>query len=149
MKLAVTARVNGGLDIIEPFVRHHVQHFDKLIILNDGTSDDTYQVLHQLQRVYSDLVVLRQPTIGYRQHQYMMLLLRMAVDKFGADWVAFIDADEFIETADGLVLTQVLAGRQPTVYRLEWSNFVYASDLVKDERTRVLRQRSVFHLAPR
>ena len=96
-----------------------------------GRSDDTYQVLHQLQRVYSDLVVLRQPTIGYRQHQYMMLLLRMAVDKFGADWVAFIDADEFIETADGLVLTQVLAGRQPTVYRLEWSNFVYASDLVK------------------
>ena len=147
MKLAVTARVNGGLDIIEPFVRHHVQHFDKLIILNDGTSDDTYQVLHQLQRVYSDLVVLRQPTIGYRQHQYMMLLLRMAVDKFGADWVAFIDADEFIETADGLVLTQVLAGRQPTVYRLEWSNFVYASDLVKDERTRVLRQR--FRLPPR
>ena len=61
----------------------------------------------------------------------MMLLLRMAVDKFGADWVASIDADEFIETADGLVLTQVLAGRQPTVYRLEWSNFVYASDLVK------------------
>ena len=101
MKLAVIARVNGGLDIIEPFVRHHVQHFDKLIILNNGTSDDTYQVLHQLQRVYSDLVVLRQPTIGYRQHQYMLLLLRMAVDKFGADWVAFIDADEFIETADG------------------------------------------------
>ena len=31
MKLAVIARVNGGLDIIEPFVRHHVQHFDKLI----------------------------------------------------------------------------------------------------------------------
>jgi uncharacterized coiled-coil protein SlyX len=141
MKLAVIARVNGGLDIIETFVRHHVQHFDKLIILNNGTSDDTYQVLHQLQRVYSDLVVLRQPTIGYRQHQYMLLLLRMAVDKFGADWVAFIDADEFIETADGLVLTQVLAGRQPTVYRLEWSNCVYAPDLVKDERTWVLRQR--------
>ena len=46
----------------------------------------------------------------------MTMLLRMAVDKFGADWVAPLDADEFIEPANGLVLAQVLAGRQPAVY---------------------------------
>ena len=49
MKLVAIARVKNELDIIEAFVRHHVQHFDKLIVLDDGSSDGTYEVLHQLQ----------------------------------------------------------------------------------------------------
>jgi glycosyltransferase involved in cell wall biosynthesis len=128
MKLVAIARVKDELDIIEAFVRHHAQHFDKLIVLDDGSSDGTYQVLQQLRSVYRDLVVLRQPTIGYMQAEYMTLLLRMAVDKFGADWVAPLDADEFIEPADGLLLRQVLVGCQPAVYRLRWSNFVWSPD---------------------
>ena len=148
MKLAIIARVKDGPDIIEPFIRHHVQHFGKIILLDNGSSDGTYQILHQMQRAYRDLVVLRQPTIRYKQHQYMMMVLRMAVDKFAADWIASIDADEFIETADGLVLTQVLAGRQPTVYKLAWNNFVYAPDLEQnEERNQVFQQR--FRLPPR
>jgi uncharacterized coiled-coil protein SlyX len=148
MKLVIIARVKDGLGIIEPFVRHHAQHFVKLIVLDEGSSDGTCEVLQQLQRVYQDLVVLRQPTIGNKPHQYMMLLLRMAVDKFAADWVASIHADEFIVTADGLVLSQVLAGRQPTVYRLEWNKFTHAPDLDQnEERTQVLQQR--FHFPPR
>jgi glycosyltransferase involved in cell wall biosynthesis len=142
MKLIATTRVKNELEIIEAFVRHHAQHFDKLIVLDDGSSDGTYQILHQLQSVYSDLVVLHQPTIGYMQNRHMTLLLRMAVDKFGADWIAPLDADEFIEPAEGLMLTQVLAGRQPAVYSLGWSNFVWSADLEKsDQRNPVLRQR--------
>ena len=148
MKLVAIARVKNELDIIEAFVRHHAQHFDKLIVLDDGSSDGTYQILQQLRSVYRDLVVLRQPTIGYMQAQYMTLLLRMAVDKFGADWVAPLDADEFIEPADGLLLGQALVGCQPAVYRLRWSNFVWSPDLEQSkERNPVLRQR--FRLPPR
>jgi hypothetical protein len=142
MKLIVTTRVKNELDIIEAFIRHHAQHFDKLILIDDGSSDGTYQILRQLQSVYPDLVVLDQPTIGYMQDRHMTLLLRMAVDKFGADWIAPLDVDEFIEPANGLMLTQVLAGQQPAVYSLGWSNFVWSADLEKsDQRNPVLRQR--------
>jgi len=82
MKLVAISRVKNELDIIEAFVRHHAPHFDKLIVLDDGSSDGTYQILHQLQSAYPDLVVLHQPTIGYMQNRSMNLLLRMAVDKF-------------------------------------------------------------------
>ena len=142
MKLVAIASVRNELDIIEAFVSHHAQHFDKLIVLDDGSSDGTYQILLQLQLVYPDLVVLHQSTIGYIQNRYMTLLLRMAVDKFGADWIVPLDADEFIEPADGLMLIQVLAGRQPAVYGLRWNNFVWSADLEQsDERNPVLRQR--------
>jgi glycosyltransferase involved in cell wall biosynthesis len=142
MKLVAIARVRNELDIIEAFVRHHAQHFDKLIVLDDGSSDGTCQILHQLQSAYPDLVVLRQPTIGYMQNRYMNLLLRMAVDKFGADWIAPLDADEFIEPADGLMLEQVLAERPPAIYRLGWRNFIWNPDFEQsNERNPVLRQR--------
>ena len=88
MKLVAIARVKNEFDIIEAFVRHHVQHFDKLIVLDDGSSDGTYEVCSSCNRSSATFVVLRQPTIGYMQHEYMTLLLRMAIDEFGADWVA-------------------------------------------------------------
>ena len=148
MKLVAITRVKNELDIIEAFVRHHTQHFDKVIVLDDGSTDGTYQLLRQLRSTYRDLVVLRRPTIGYMQDEYMTLLLRMAADRFGGDWIAPLDADEFIEPADGLLLSQILAGKQPAVYRLGWSNFVWTSSLEEsDERNPVLRQR--FRLAPR
>ncbi len=142
MKLVAIARVKNEIDIVEAFVRHHARHFDKLIVLDDGSSDGTYQVLQRLQSICCDLVLLRQPAIGYLQHRYMSLLLRMAVDKFGADWVLPLDADEFVEPNDRLMLAQVLAGREPAVYRLQWSNFVWTPEIERsDEQNPVLRQR--------
>jgi hypothetical protein len=78
----------------------------------------------------------------------MTLLLRIAVDKFGADWIAPLDADEFIEPNQRLLLGEVLAAQQPAVYRLRWNNFLWTADLERrDERNPVLRQR--FRLPPR
>jgi len=148
MKLVAVTRVKNELDIIEAFICHHARHFDKVVVLDDGSSDGTYELLLQLQSIYGDVVVLRQPTIGYEQNRYMTLLLRMAVDKFGADWVAPLDADEFIEPADGMMLAEVLAGQRPAVYELGWSNFAWSPDLEESaEPNPVVRQR--FRLPPR
>ena len=147
MKLVGITRVKSELDSIEAFVRHHVEHFDKLIVLDDCSTDGTYQALQELRSVYKDLIVLSQGTIGYPQHLFMTALLRMAVDKFGADWVAPLDVDEFIEPADGQMLAQVLAELEPGVYRLQWNNFLWTQDWeLSDERNPVLRQR--FRIPP-
>ena len=67
-------------------------------MLDDGSSGRTYgEVLRSLQAAGLPVVLLREPTVGYEQRRYMTLLLRMAVDQFGADWVAPLDAVEFIE----------------------------------------------------
>jgi len=48
MKLIAIGRVKDELDIIEPFVRHHAHYFDTHIVLDDGSSDGTYEVLQEL-----------------------------------------------------------------------------------------------------
>ena len=88
MNLIAVTRVKNEVDIIEPFTRHHLRHFQQLIVLDDGSSDGTYQLLQELQSTLPGLVLLSDPTIGYLQQRYMTQLVRMAVDKFDADWVA-------------------------------------------------------------
>jgi glycosyltransferase involved in cell wall biosynthesis len=125
MKLVAVTRVKNEIDIIEAFVRHHIQYFDKLIILDDGSTDDTYNVLKSLRAAGLPVVLLRDPVVGYEQGRYMTLLLRMAVYQFGADWVAPIDADEFLEVQGEMTLTEILASQEPSLIGLPWSNFIW------------------------
>jgi hypothetical protein len=128
MKLVAVCRVRNEVDIVEAFVRHHCAYFHKLIILDDGSTDQTLQVLRALQADGLPLVVLSEQAVAYEQSRYMTLLMRLAVDQFGADWVAPLDADEFIEPPEGLTLAEVLAGREPQLYSLSWNNFVWTPE---------------------
>jgi hypothetical protein len=142
MKLVAVSRVKNEVDIIEAFVRHHCEHFNKLIVLDDGSSDGTYEVLRSLQAAGAPVVLLREPTVGYEQSRYMTLLLRMAVEQFGADWVAPLDADEFIEPRGELTLREALAGREQALLALQRSDFVWSpEDNNNPEGNPVLRLR--------
>src|SRR4051812_36830325 len=111
-KLVAISRVRNEVDIVEAFVRHHAFYFDKLLVLDDGSTDGTYEVLVRLRSQGLPLVVIRERSIGYEQRRYMSKLLHIAVDQFGADWIAPIDADEFIEPAEGLTLSDALANAE-------------------------------------
>jgi glycosyltransferase involved in cell wall biosynthesis len=49
MTLIAITRMKNELDIIEAFVRHHAHSFDKLIVLDDGSTDGTLDILKALQ----------------------------------------------------------------------------------------------------
>ena len=148
MKLVCISRVKNEADIIEAFVRHHAAYFDKIIIVDDASSDGTYEVLLALREEGLPLVVLRQRTVGYEQSRHMTRLMHMAVDQFGADWVAPLDADEFIEPKEGTTLAEWLGTREPTPILLRWSNFVWRPEVdASSELNPVVRLR--LRLPPR
>src|SRR5450631_4333571 len=123
MKLVAVSRVRNEADIIEAFVRHHAVYFGKLIVLDDGSSDGTYEALQSLRAEGLPLVVLQAPAVGYEQSRYMTRLLRIAVDQFGADWIVPLDADEFIEPEAGKTLADALGGQEEKLFSLAWHNF--------------------------
>jgi hypothetical protein len=148
MKLIAVSRVKNEIDIIEAFVRYHARYFDKLIILDDGSTDGTVDVLKSLRAAGLPLVLLREAAVGYEQSDYMTKLLRMAVSQFGADWVAPLDADEFLELHGGMTLVEILARQEPSLITLPWSNFVWEPEYKESlELNPVLRMR--FRLPPR
>jgi glycosyltransferase involved in cell wall biosynthesis len=148
MKLVAISRVRNEADIIEAFVRHHASYFDKHIILDDGSCDGTYEALQSLQAEGLPLVVTQAATLGYEQARYMSQLLHVAIDEFGADWVAPLDADEFIEPASGQTLSGVLNGHKESPLSIAWHNFeCRPQDEKNPEHNPVVRQR--FRLLPR
>ncbi len=143
MKTVSITRVRNELDIVEPFVRHHALHVDKLIVLDNGSVDGTHELLRSLQAEGLPLVVIRaQAEIGRADIPPVMRLLRIAFDRFGADWVIPIGVDEFIETHHGARFAHVLAAHGQRLIKLGWSNYVWtASDDQRVETNPVLRLR--------
>src|SRR3954452_21266957 len=125
MKFIAISRVKNEVDIIEAFVRYHARYFDKLIILDDGSTDGTVDVLKSLRAAGLPLVLLQEAAVGYVQSDYMTKLLHMAVSQLGADWVAPLDADEFLELKGGMTLVEILARQKTSLIRLLWNNFVW------------------------
>ena len=125
MKLIAICRVRNEADIIEAFVRHHAVYFNKLLVLDDGSCDGTYETLQALQAEGLPLVILQEPIIGYEQSRQMSRLLQIAVHQFGADWIAPLDADEFVEPDDGMTLTEILAKQKEELVSLGWTDFVW------------------------
>jgi hypothetical protein len=142
MKLVAISRVKNEADIIEPFIRHHAHTFDVHVVLDDGSSDGTWEMLQELEREGLSLVLIRQPSVGYRQRQYMTGLMRLAAGRLDADWVVPLDADEFLETSGGINLAELLRDREPRVFTIPWNNFVWSPE--QDEHRQpnpVLRMR--------
>lgn len=142
MKLVAVSRVKDEIDVIEAFVRHHAAQFDEIVVHDDGSNDGTWQALRSLQQSGLPLVLLRDPSLGQAQSHYMTRLARHAVEQRGADWVAPLDADEFIEAPEGTTLREVLQAAGPVLLKLGWTNFAWrAEDDQNPEPNPVVRLR--------
>src|SRR5436190_589434 len=141
MHLIAISTVKNEQDIIEAFVRHHAHYFNTLIVIDDGSTDGTFEVLRSLQTAGLPLVLMREPSVGFEQARYMTRLLRMAVNDFRADWVVPLDADEFIEPEEGASLAQMLHARDCELLKITWSNFAWRPDDDQTELNPVLRMR--------
>ena len=135
------SRMKNEADIVEAYVRHHAHYFDRIIVLDDDSTDGTYEILHKLTAAGLPLVVLREPHIGKDQSRFMTRLMHTAFDEFHADWVAPLDADEFIELPPSASLAQLLPEHSDTTISLYWSNFIWSGEDHTTELNPVIRLR--------
>ncbi len=97
MRLVAVSRVLDEEELIEPLVRHHAALVDHHIVLDNGSSDGTLPLLGALFAEGHALTVLRNDAVLAAELEYNTALYETASASFGADWVLFLDADEFID----------------------------------------------------
>ena len=117
--------VKNEQDIIEPFVRHTMNFVDYHIILDNGSLDDTRAILGNLMREIDGVIVTTSSEFGYTQSERMTKLLRSCQTAFFADYVIFLDADEFISCECRAEFELYLAGIPSGGYgRIPWRTHV-------------------------
>jgi glycosyltransferase involved in cell wall biosynthesis len=96
MRLVAVTRVMNEADIIEAMARHHAAFVDHHVFLDNGSTDRTLDILQALAAEGLALTLLRNTASVYADRQFNTTLYHWAVQRLAADWVLFVDADEFL-----------------------------------------------------
>lgn len=116
--------VRDEADIIGVSVAHHLsQGLDRIIVLDNGSTDGTDEILWQLAEG-DERVRWRRDESPFDQAALTTALAREA-HRLGADWVLPFDADEFW-LAEGGDLKKILAASRAGTLSVEVVNFVQA-----------------------
>ncbi len=111
MFLTAVTRLLDEEELIEPFVRHHAAFVQSHIFLDNGSSDRSLAILAALQREGFRVTVYQNTSPVFVEPIFNTALVNLAMAEGPADWMVFLDCDEFIDdrgTAAGLRLA--LAG---------------------------------------
>lgn len=92
--------VKNEADIVEAFVRHNLHFVDLMVLLDNGSTDGTRDILEALQKEGLPLLVIDDPVFGYFQSEKMTELYRRTVPVFQPEVVYLLDADEFMRAPD-------------------------------------------------
>ncbi len=134
MLVSITRVLNED-DIIEAFVRHTATYVNRLVLLDNGSTDRTEEILRALHAEGYPITLLRAQSVHVVQSAHNTILLHAVVQSLAPDWVLPLDADEFIDTRR---LTQLLPARLAAVppevacLKLPLINY-HAPDLTMDD----------------
>ena len=123
--------VKNEMDIIESFVRYNVNYLDGMIILDNGSTDNTLKILKLLENEGLPITVIEDDTRDFDKVLKMNQLLHKAVDEFNADIVVPLDADEFMLSSNGGSPRKYLETlKSPNYYVAKWK--VYVPDFTRN-----------------
>jgi radical SAM protein with 4Fe4S-binding SPASM domain len=88
--------VKNEEDIIESFVRYHMNIFDGMVVVDNGSCDDTKSILESLRAEGLPLYIYDDPETNYLQDAKMSQILHAAMKTFQPELIVPLDADEFI-----------------------------------------------------
>ena len=127
MKIVSITSIKNESDIIESFVRYHLNIVDFMIFLNSGSTDDSLNILNNLIDENLPIVVIEgdgyfEPYINYNY------LLNLAINDYGADVICPLDCDEFIIAKSGNPRDIIVNIPENSYYKLKWKTFVPTSN---------------------
>lgn len=99
-KVYCVGMIKNEADIIESYVRYHLNIFDGIVLLDNGSTDRTLEILSHLQLEGLPIYLKHDDTLEYVQGEKTTRLINDTFDQFDPDFIFPLDVDEFLTTAN-------------------------------------------------
>jgi len=127
--------VKNEMDIIESFVRYHVNIFDGMIFLDNASTDKTVNILNHLKNEGLAISIFEDDDGVFNFTQKINQTLLIAVEQFKADIIVPLDADEFLVSSNKGNPRKILEKIDyPTFSRVKWKTYVPTFDKNKNKK---------------
>lgn len=101
MKIISISRIKNEEDIIESFIRYHLNFIDEMVIIEDYSNDETYEILKELQNEDLPIHIYRNSKEPIPQQEVINNAFNIALNDLGADMIVPLDGDEFLVCKEG------------------------------------------------
>lgn len=133
------------------FLRHNNQFSDLIVLIDNSSTDDTKNIAMETARELGNIIVTDFIDQAYNQSKTMSQALRYVQSAAFADFVFFLDADEFIQVESKDELLKSLSKLSPrSIGLMPWKTFipnpVMSDDALEDplDRITLLRTKEDF-----
>ena len=118
--------VKNEVDIIETFIRYHISIFDGMLILDNGSSDGTTEIINNLINEGLPIFLLFDDNPSYDQSHITTKILYAAIRQFNPNYVLPLDVDEFLITKRTASIRSILEKQlnQNNLFFLSWTTYV-------------------------
>ena len=123
LNLYAISMVRNEADIIHFFMNQMSALFDKVMIIDVRSTDGTSEALESFAETWPHIEIYNCNTQERYQSAMMNLLARKAMSE-GADWVFFLDADEFLDVENKAALHDYLRQFPHDVMHMPWVNLI-------------------------
>ena len=96
MKIVSFTMVNNESEIIESFIRYNYNFLDEMYIIDNGCTDNTIKILHNLINDGYKIVIYDESLEAYDQFRLDNKYLNKIIEESNPDLIIPLDADEFI-----------------------------------------------------
>jgi hypothetical protein len=125
MKIVIISTIRNESDILETFVRYHLQFVDRMIIINHRSVDSSFSILESLKNEGLPLDLMEELSPDHQQGPLLTRIMKKAVSDYGADWVVPLDADEFIAAAGTGPVREIIEKLpQDRIVKFPWRTYV-------------------------
>lgn len=112
-------------DIAETFVRYHARLVDRMLILDNGSTDGTSEILVRLEDEGLPIEIMFDPQPAFLQAQAIDALVRQSIKDLDVAFVLPLDGDEFLTARTRTSVRELLESLEESrPSHLEWLTYV-------------------------
>lgn len=144
MKLYAICLVKNEDDIIAQTLTYATRHCDKIFVIDNGSSDRTWDIAQELAAQYPQIVPFEQTNLAYNDALRARVYNQMHQELGDDDWWMILDSDEFLAEDPKPLIYQAMRKGADIIRSWQIQFYYTEMDLAEWESGKDQRDRPIF-----